>query len=115
MSLARVITTVTAALLAVVAAAMPASAETRPDSADWPEDPQAFSFLEWVGLFIGGTALLFVVIWLIAAAINSKSQHYRPTIPAEGAHQSGHDIEATHRMPLPGAASATPRDADPTK
>jgi HAMP domain-containing protein len=115
MSLARVITAVTAALLAVVAAAMPASADTRPDSESWPDDPQAFSTLEWIGAFIGGTLVVYLLIWLIAAAVNSKSRHYRPTIPAEDARKADHDIEATHRMPLPGPATATKPDVDRTK
>ena len=103
MSLARVITAVTAALLAVVAAATPAMASTAPDSDSWPVDEAALSTLEWIGLFIGGTALLFVVIWILAAAVNAKSQHHVPVIPPETPAQGDHDIEATHRMPLPAA------------
>jgi Na+-transporting methylmalonyl-CoA/oxaloacetate decarboxylase gamma subunit len=102
MRIARVITAVTAALVAVVAVAVPASADTRPNSDAWPDDPNALSFLEWAGLFIGGTALVFVVIWLIAAAVNSKSKHYVPTIPPAGQDQNA--VEATHRMPLPAPA-----------
>jgi hypothetical protein len=48
-------------------------------------------------------------------AVNSKSRHYRPTIPAEDARKADHDIEATHRMPLPGPATATKPDVDRTK
>lgn len=113
MRIARVITAVTAALLAVVAVALPASADTRPNSDAWPDDPEALSFLEWAGLFIGGTVLVFLVIWAIAAAVNSKSKHYVPTIPPAG--QDKNAVEATQRMPLPGAASDTQLDVDPTK
>ncbi|MCD9154617.1 hypothetical protein [Aeromicrobium duanguangcaii] len=112
MSLARVITPVTAALLAVVVTATPASADTAPDTWDQGE---TLSFLEWVAIFIGGTLALFIVIALIAAAINTKSKHYVPPTPAEEATKSDHDIEATHRMPLPGAATETKPDADATK
>lgn len=101
MSPARVITAVTAALLAVVAAATPASASTAPEA--WPVDEEALSTMEWIGVFIGGTALLFVAIWLIAAAVNAKSQHHVPVIPPETPEKGDHDIEATHRMPLTAA------------
>lgn len=79
MSLARVITAVTAALLAVVALATPASASTAPDT--WPQG-ESLSTLEWVGLFVGGTLLLFVVIWGLAAAFNAKLQHHVVSSPA---------------------------------
>lgn len=79
MSLARVITVVTAALLAVVASAASASASTAPDT--WPGD-EDFSSLQWIVTFIGGTVLLFAVIWIIAAAINAKSQHFVPAPPS---------------------------------
>lgn len=102
MRLARVITAVTAALLAVVAVALPASADTRPDSASWPDDENALSFIEWTAVFIGGTLLVFVVIWAIAAAVNSKSRHHVPTIPPAG--QDRNAVEATQRMPLPAPA-----------
>ena len=95
MSPARVITAVTAALLAVVAAATPASASTAPES--WPVDEAALSTIEWIGLFIG----------VLAAAVNAKSTHYVPEIPP-ATPTADHDIEATQRMPLP-AAEGTPK------
>lgn len=106
MSLARVITAVTAALLAVVAAATPAMASTVPDSDSWPVDENALSTIEWIGVFIGGTALVYAVIWILAMAVNAKSRHYVPVIPETAT--DGHDIEATQRMPLP-AAEGTPK------
>jgi hypothetical protein len=105
MSPARVITAVTAALLAVVAAATPASASTAPET--WPVDEAALSTIEWIGLFIGGTALVYVVIWVLAAAVNAKSKHFVPEIPP-ATPKADHDIEATQRMPLP-AAEGTPK------
>ncbi|SKB08501.1 hypothetical protein [Aeromicrobium choanae] len=105
MSPARVITAVTAALLAVVAAATPAVASTAPDSASWPVDENALSTIEWIGLFIGGTALVYVVIWVLAAAVNAKSTHFVPEIPP-ATPKADHDIEATQRMPLPAAEGA---------
>lgn len=97
MSLARVITAVTATLLAVVATATPASASTAPDT--WPQG-ETLSTLEWVGLFVGGTLLLFVVIWGLAAAVNAKVRHH-VVVPGP---PSGTAIEATERMPLPADA-----------
>ncbi len=107
MSLARVITAVTAALLAVVAAATPAMASTVPDSDSWPVDENALSTIEWIGVFIGGTAIVYAVIWVLAMAVNAKSKHHVPVIPPETG-KADHDIEATQRMPLP-AAEGTPK------
>ena len=73
MSLARVITAVTAALLAVVAVATPASASTAPDT--WPQG-EGLSTLEVIGIFGGGTLALFVIIWGLAAAFNAKLRHH---------------------------------------
>jgi len=80
MSLARVITAVTAALLAVVAVATPASASTAPDT--WPKG-DGLSTLEVIGIFGGGTVGLFVVIWLLAAAMNAKMQHHVVASPVD--------------------------------
>jgi len=97
MSLARVITAVTATLLAVVAAATPASASTAPDT--WPQG-EALSTLEWLAIFVGGTLLLVVVITVLAAAVNAKVRHH-VVVPGP---PSGTAIEATENMPLPAAA-----------
>lgn len=97
MSLARVITAVTATLLVVVSAATPASASTAPDT--WPQG-ESMSTLEWMGLFIGGTLLLVVVIWGLAAAVNAKVRHH-VVIPGP---PSGTAIEAADYQPLPAPA-----------
>lgn len=96
MSLARVTTAVTAALLAVVAVATPASASTAP--AAWPQNEDSLSMLEVLGLFGGGTLLLFVVIWGLAAAWNAKAHHHVVMPPSAGeleAHRQ-HDALTTH-------------------
>lgn len=97
MRLARVITAVTATLLVVVAAASPASASTAPDT--WPQG-ESLSTLEWVGLFVGGTLLLVVVITGLAAAVNAKVHHH-VVVPGP---PSGTAIEAAEHMPLPAPA-----------
>jgi len=96
MSLARVTTAVTAALLAVVAAATPASASTAPDT--WPQG-ESLSMLEVLGIFGGGTLLLFVVIWGLAAAFNAKLQHH---VVASPANRDAVAVEGTpHHSELP--------------
>lgn len=98
MSLARVITAVTATLLAVVALATPASASTAPDT--WPQG-EGLSTLEWVGLFVGGTLLLFVVIWGLAAAFNAKAHHHVVVPPVE--HDALEAPGTPHHSELPAA------------
>lgn len=94
MSLARVITAVTAALLVVVASATSAVASTAPDT--WPGDDENFTTLHWIGTFIGGTLVLYVAIWIIAAAINAKSHHHVPAPPSTDVEKApGHDVN-TH-------------------
>lgn len=91
MSLARVITVVTAALLAVVVSATSAVASTAPDT--WPGDDENFTALHWIGTFIGGTLVLYAAIWIIAAAVNAKSRHHVVAPPSTDLEKApGQDI-----------------------
>lgn len=78
MNLARVFTVVTAALMTVFASATGALAAT---PATW-EDAEPVSATFLLAIWVGAPLALIVTIVAIAAAINTKAKHFKPTIPA---------------------------------
>lgn len=78
MTVARILTVLSVAFSAVLFSGASAMAAT---PTTWG-DPEPTSTLFLLGLLVGAPVALFLVIWMLAAAINLKAKHYSPVIPS---------------------------------
>ncbi len=79
MSLARILTILSATVMAIAATATSASATTAPDT--W-ETGEGLTTMQTLAYFVGGPILLVAVIWVLAAAVVAKSRNFVPTPPS---------------------------------
>ena len=79
MSLARILTVLSVAIVAVGASATSAVASTTPST--WAVG-ETMSTGQALLYFVGGPILLGAIIWVVAAAVVAKSRNFVPTIPS---------------------------------